>query len=202
MSYTLQDDIVGRVLRASTRGFTCGTHSVRIDYRHDFGAFVKAPIANDQIACVIGLIYAVEIKDDLLISELVMAEAVDHTILRDQRENRLIPVEISVLNVGFWTGERYIYSLPPRPPMSLSVVHLCSAEEVFHFTQVPDFFRLVLNAAEVPSDDLVASMLRYAAMAYSEDERYEFLVNGGRQVARLLSNDMKRLSSVLALIKP
>ena len=37
---------VGRILRASTRGFDCGTHSREIGAQHDFGAFVKAPIAN------------------------------------------------------------------------------------------------------------------------------------------------------------
>ena len=196
------DDVVGRVLRASTRGFTCGTHSTTLDYRHDFGAFVKVPIANDSGVVVIGAVYAVEIKDDLLVNELVMAESVDPNILRDQRENRMIPVEISVLNIGYGVGDSFRHSLPPRPPMSLTQVQLCTADEVYFFTQKQDFFRLVINAAEVPTDDLLASMLRYAAQAYQPEDRYDFLVHCGRQLARLLSNDMQRLSSVLALIRP
>lgn len=195
------NDIVGRVLRASTRGYSCGTHSIRIDHRHDFGAFVKAPVANHPSVFVIGLIYAVEIKDDLLISELVMAEAVDANVLRDQRENRMIPVEISVLNIGYGDGSRYFYSLPPRPPMSLSQVQLCTAEEVYYFTQGKEFFRLVVNAAEVPKEDLIASMLRYASMAYHESERYAFMVNCGRQLTRLLTGDLRRLQSVLTLMQ-
>jgi len=201
MSDIQPDDSVGRVLRASTRGFTCGTHSTTIDYHHDFGAFVKAPIANDQDLFVIGVIYAVEIKDDLLVSELVMAESVDPNVLRDQRENRMIPVEISVLNVGYGVADRWWHSLPPRPPMSLSKVQLCNADEVYYFTQQPDFFRLVLSASEVPTDDLLAAMLRYASQAYQKEERYNFLVRCGRQLAKLLSSDMKRLSSVLSLIR-
>ena len=63
------NDVIGRVLRASTRGFSCGTHSTRIGDHHDFGAFVRAPVANDPGQWVIGLISAVEIKDDLMISE-------------------------------------------------------------------------------------------------------------------------------------
>ena len=195
-------DIVGRVLRASTLGYACGAHSVQIGYQHDFGAFVKAPIANDNSLFAIGLIYSVEIKDDLLINELVMAEAVDGNVLRDQRENRMIPIEISVLNIGYGAGSQFAYSLPPRPPMSLSQVRLCSAEEVFYFTQGSEFFRLVTNASEVPTDDLLAAMLRYAAMAYNEAERYQFLVNCGRQLTRALSKDTQRLSSVLTLIRP
>lgn len=196
------DDMVGRVLRASTRGFSCGTHSARIDARHDFGALVKAPIANERDVFAIGVIYAVEIKDDLLISELVMAEAVDPNVLRDQRENRIIPVEISVLNVGYQFAGGVVHSLPPRPPMSLSPVRLCDVQEVFDFTSTPDFFRLILNASEVPSDDLLAAVLRYAAGAVHPDERYAFLVKAGRQIANLLSGDMKRLASILALIRP
>lgn len=198
----MNTDTVGRVLRASTRGFCCGIHSARIDDRHDFGAFVKAPVANHEIHQVIGLIYAVEVKDDLMISELVMAETVNPNVLRDQRENRLVPVEVSVLNIGYHDGSRYIQSLPPRPPMSLSAVTLCSAEEVRAFTVRSDYFRLVLQASEVPSDDLLATSLRYAMWAYPETERRDFIVSCGRQLARMLSNDLKRLSHILTLIRP
>ena len=111
---------VGRILRASTRGFDCGTHSREIGQQHDFGAFVKAPIANTthqegQIH-TIGIIYKVEIKDDQLINELVLGEAVPDMVLRDQRENRMIPVEIKVINVGFQRDGMLFHSLPPRPP--------------------------------------------------------------------------------------
>ena len=68
--------IVGRVLRASTIGFDCGTHSSQIDRQHDFGALVKAPVANSPGLTVFGLIFAVEIESDELITELVMAEGI------------------------------------------------------------------------------------------------------------------------------
>ncbi len=195
--------MVGRVLRASTRGFICGTQSNKVDSKHDFGAFVYAPIANDEGISAIGLIYAVEIKDDMLVNELVMAEAVNSSILRDQRENRMVPMEISVLSVGCrYANGQNLHSLPPRPPMSLSAVELCSREHVYQFTQSSDFFPLVLNSAEVPSDDLLAAAIRYASWAYPENERYDFVVRCGRAVARLLSHDLKRLEHVLALIRP
>ncbi len=198
----VQNDIVGRVLRASTRGFACGTHSIRIDEKHTFGAFVKVPVANDRSIYVIGLIYSVEIKDDQLVSELVMADSVDGNVLRDQRENRMVPVEISVLNIGYMGSGGIVHSLPPRPPLSLSEVVLCTPEEVYYFTQNYDFFQLVLNAPEVPSDDLLAAALRCAALIYSDErERYEFVVRCGRHIARLLANDLKRLAHVLALIR-
>ncbi len=205
---TVESDMIGRVLRATTSKYTCGTHSLKVGTRHDFGAFVKAPVANHDTCCVIGLIYAVEIKDDQLISELVMADGLDANVLRDQRENRLVPVEVDVLSVGFgFLDERgvvnsTVHSLPPRPPMSLSEVRPCSAEEVYYFTQSCDFFRLVLMASDVPSDDLMAAALRYAAWAYPEEQRYEFMVRCGRHLTRLLNNDLKRLAHLLMLIRP
>jgi hypothetical protein len=194
--------LVGRVLRASTRGFTCGTQSSKVDHKHDFGAFVQAPIANDDSVRAIGLIYSVEIKDDLLVNELVMAETVNSSIMRDQRENRMVPMEIGVLNIGYAVNGGFIHSLPPRPPMSLSAVELLDAEAVLRFTQRLDFLPLVLNAAEVPSDDLIGAAVRYAAWAYPEDQRYAFAVRCGRELARQLSHDLKRLEHVLALIRP
>ncbi len=198
-----ESSIVGRILRASTRGFACGTQSSKIDHKHDFGAFVKVPITNDDGINVIGLIYAVEIKDDMLVNELVMAEVVDSSLLRDQRENRMVPVEVSVINVGYSYSGTMIHSLPPRPPLSLSEVYLCTREEVFEFTQRCDYFRIVLSASEVPGDDLVAAALRYAAWwAYPPEQHYEFMVQCGRALTKQLSNDLRRLSHLLALIRP
>ncbi len=199
---TTQRDIVGRVLRASTTGFDCGTRGSVIEESHTFGAFVKVPISADESAYAIGLIYAIRIDDDPLARELVMASYLDNNALMDQRENRMVPVEICIVNIGYALNGKMVQSLPPRPPMSLSEVRLCTPDEVYQFTQRADYFRLVVGAKEVPSDELLAAALRYAAEAYPTHERYEFLVRCGRQVARLLSHDLKRLGHVLELIKP
>jgi len=196
--------LVGRVLRASTRGFDCGTHSRNITDIHDFGAYVKAPIANHEDILAIGIIYKIEIKDDQLIAELVLGEEMRETILRDQRENRMIPVEIKVLNIGYaHLDGRVVHSLPPRPPMSLDDVTACSLSEIYTFTQRHDFFRLIVGASEVPVDDLLAAAIRLAANSRADDnERYQYLVSAGQQLARDLSSDLKRLSHVLSLIRP
>ena len=198
---------VGRVLRASTRGFDCGNHSRRIDAQHDFGSYVCAPIANSEAVFAVGLIYKVEIKDDQLISELALGGDLPNAILNDQRHNRIIPVEIKVLNVGYMIREdgerRCVHSLPPRPPMSLSDVYACSEDDIWAFTTTFDFFRIVLQASEVPSDDLIAAAIRRAAdIDTNPDGRYQFLVSCGRRLAQDLSHDMKRLKHILSLIHP
>lgn len=197
-----QANIVGRVLRASTTGFDCGTRSNKIDDRHSFGSFVKVPVSDDGDICAIGVIYAIRIDDDPLARELVMASSIDSMIMMDQRDNRMVPVEICAVNIGFQYGQSFFHTLPPRPPLSLSEVTLCDASEVYAFTQSCDYFQLILGANDVPRDELMASALRYASFAYPESERYDFLVTCGRQLATLLSNDLKRLSRVLTLIRP
>lgn len=200
----MQDtSIVGRVLRASTTGFDCGTRSNRIDERHTFGSFVKVPISDGGTACAIGLIYAIRIDDDPLARELVMASSIDHSTLFDQRDNRMVPVEVCVINVGYCYDGVMYHSLPPRPPLSLTEVELCDSQEVYDFTSTFEYFRLVLGASEVPADELLAAALNYAAGVFAtEQERYDFKVKCGRQLALLLSHDLKRLSHVLALIRP
>ena len=196
------DNFVGRVLRADMTGFACGTHSGLISQNHDLGVFVSVPIANNDDIHLIGVIYAVDIHDDQLVNELVMSEFVDVNVLRDQRENRMVPVEIRVLHIGYRVGSRFYQSLPPRPPMSLSEVYLCSAEEVFYFSQNLDFFRIILNTAEVPSVDLITNTILYAAQVYEDNDRYHFLVSCGRQLARDLSADLTRLHYILNAIHP
>ncbi|MEO1290930.1 MAG: hypothetical protein AAFV93_24605 [Chloroflexota bacterium] len=87
--------------------------------------------------------------------------------------------------------------------MSLSDVELMLPDEVYRFTQTPNFFRLMLGASEVPTDDLIAAAVRYAALeAYPDErERYDFHVRCGQQLARDIG-DLKRLSHLLNLIRP
>jgi hypothetical protein len=196
---------IGHVLRASTSGFDFGTRGNEIDERHSFGSFVYSEIAQGGETCyAVGLIYAILIADDPFVRELVMASEIKEQTLKDQRQNRLIPVETQVLNVGYIYDNLYnVHSMPPRPPLSLTAVYLMPPEGILAFVGRQDFFRTVLNAGEVPSDDLLAAAVRYAAGFYVGDaERYNFLVASGRQIARLLTHDLKRLSHLLNLIKP
>lgn len=202
MTDTLARSVVGRVLRASTTGFDCGARGSRIDERHTFGSFVRVPIDEGQNVWAIGLIYAIRIEDDPLARELVMASFVDNNVLMDQRDNRMVPVEIAVVTIGWMWEDTCRHQMPPRPPMSLTEVELCNIDEIYNFTQRCDFFRLVLNAREVAPDELLAAALNYAVQAYPPEQRREFKVKCGRHIAGLLSHDLKRLSHIIELIRP
>jgi hypothetical protein len=192
---------IGRVLRASTVGFACGTRSNEMDLP-SFGAFVTTLGREPHDPALIGLIYAIRIDDDPLIRQLIMANHLNAATIRDQRENRMVPVEISVVNIGYQIDGASYHSLPPRPPISLDPVYLCGDADVRAFTQSFDFFRLVLNAPEVPAEELMAAAIRQATAARPAHEQRDFLVRAGRRLATMLANDLPRLDHLLRLIRP
>ncbi|HVO42614.1 MAG TPA: hypothetical protein VMT34_08325 [Aggregatilineales bacterium] len=199
----MEDQLIGRVLRSSTIGYACGTRSNELD-GPSFGAFVRTYTedGSDPVTDVIGLIYAIRIDDDPLVRQLIMANQLNPVTLRDQRENRMIPVEISVVNIGYRINGQSLHNMPPRPARSLDPVCLCDNACIRGFTDRFDFFRLVLNTTEVPSEDLLAAALKHAAAARPVREQREFLVEAGRRLAQLLSHDLARLNHLLRLIKP
>ena len=192
---------IGSVLRASTIGFVCGTRSQDIVHP-SFGAFVRTRHGQMSDIDVIGLIHAISIDDDPMIRQMILANNMNAVTIQDQRVNRMVPVEISVVNVGFVQLGAVHHTLPPRPPLSLDAVQLCDTATIIDFTQRLDFVRLVLNASEVPVEELLAAAIKQAASVRAEGERYDFLVKVGRQLAGLLSHDLSRLQHLLTLINP
>jgi hypothetical protein len=192
---------IGRVLRASTTGFVCGTRSQDIIHP-TFGAFVRTRHGQASDIDVIGLIHAISIDDDPLVRQLILANNTTAAAERDQRENRMVPVEISVVNVGYVQADRVYHNLPPRPPLSLDTVQLCDDDTVRRFTERLDFLRLVLNTTEAPNEELLAAALLQAARTRPVDEGRDFLIAAGRRLAGLLSYDLPRLQHLLRLINP
>lgn len=185
---------VGRVLRANTRGFAIGCMVMQPDIPA-FGSFVQAE-AQEQGNDVYGLIYDVSLEDDPFVRQFISANPPEE-VVRDQRENRQIPIEVSVLTVGCGGGEAVRHCLPPQPPVTLDWLYQCTDEEVRTFTLRFDYFRLVLDARQVPSDELLAASLREAAEARPANKREAFLVEAGRELARLLAGDPVRLEGLL-----
>jgi hypothetical protein len=194
---TDQPIIVGRVLRSSTAGFSIGCRVLREDVP-EFGAFVKVAQGNTQIT---GLIYDVQFVDDPLVRQIISADSMP-TELRLDQSQRLAPIEISVLVVGFVRDGQVYQHLPPQPPATLDEIKTCAPGEVIALTQQFTFLRTILNATDAPADELVAACLRLAARVRPEADRRAFLLDAGRELARLLSNDPVRLEGILRRIKP
>ena len=84
---------------------------------------------------VYGLIYDIHIDDDGLVRQLVTADNVSAEVMRDNRERRIVPVEMSVLSVGYEQDGKISHLLPPRPPLSLDVIYSCDDREIVRFTE-------------------------------------------------------------------
>lgn len=190
---------VGRVLRASTQGFTVGCRVMQPDIPA-FGSFVRAD-AHTPDRTIYGLIHDVEMQDDLFVRRFIIAEPPEE-VVRDQRDNRQVPIEVSVLAVGYQEGDRIVHRIPPQPPVTMDFLYPCEPEMVAAFTQQLSYFPLVLEAPGVPADELLAASLRLAAEARPESDRADFLLGAGRELARLLSGDLLRLDRLLRDIRP
>lgn len=194
---------IGRSQRSSTTGFVfgCAVPEPEVPL---FGSFVKAPIQK-QRADAIGLIYNIIVEDDQFVRQMIasaerMADEDFEAYLQDQRTNRQVPIEVSVLTIGYRSNSHFVYSLPPQPPITLDKVHYCTEDEVRTFTERFDYLRLILDAPDVPTDELIAMSLLKASEVQANRER--FLTEAGRELAKLLSRDLARLQNLLRRIKP
>jgi hypothetical protein len=189
---------IGRVLRSSIRGFVVGSHIPEPEVPV-FGSFVKAEIQRGATD-LIGLVYDIQISDDPFVRQLALQDEPDQVAIADQLKNRAVPIEVSVIAVGYRNGARTFQGLPPQPPIMLNRILICDDDEVYAFTQRLDFLRLLLNSRELPVDELVVSCLRLAAQARPESERRPFLLNAGRELARLMGADLVRLEALLGRV--
>ncbi len=197
MSTTLT---IGWILRAGTTGFAVGCRVLQPNVPQ-FGDLVKVPLPNNNVT-IFGLIYDVQVKDDPSVRQLILAGEMETEAILDQRENRLVPIEIGVLVVGYQQEDNIYQGLPPQPPLSLDVLILCDDEELRAFTRELGYMQLVLNAGHIPADELLVANLRRTANAYPAETQHQFLVNAGRELARLMNMDLVRLDGILRRIRP
>jgi hypothetical protein len=190
---------IGRVTRCSTRGFV---GAVRLPEPEIpiFGGLIKASAQQGQ-SMVIAAIYNIAIEDDEFSRQMAAVDNLPDPDLNDQF-SRQVPVEYEAIALGYEVGEKYYYSLPPQPPLTLAKISPLSGEEIRRFTQQLDFIPLLLSQFGLPVDDLLAAILRMAAQARPEAERRRFLIEAGRRCARILSQDLIRLDNLLRSLMP
>jgi hypothetical protein len=190
---------IGRLLRSSTIGFVFGCSVPEPDVPC-FGDFVKAPAQHRQ-AEVVGLIYDIAIEDDPFVRQMAATPDLPEAYILDQRANRQVPIEVSVLAVGYRTGAGFYQTLPPQPPITLDQISPCELAEVRAFNERLDYLGLILGAPDIPADELLGAALRNAAEALPAADRRPFLIRAGQECARLLGRDLVRLDSILRKIK-
>jgi hypothetical protein len=190
---------IGRLLRAGTSGFVVGCRVSQLT-TPSFGDLVRVTLEGDYQ--IYGLIYDIHIEDDGLVRQLVTADEVDETIILDNRINRNVPVEMSVLSLGFELDGRISHLLPPRPPLSLDVIYACNTEEVRRFTANNRFgyFRHILRARDLPAGELLAAHLQKANQVHLQVENHAWLDMAIEELITLLRDDYAVLMSFLSAL--
>ena len=187
---------IGHLLRAGTTGFVAGCSVSQME-TPSFGALVRAPISENY--SVYGLIHDIHIDDDGLIRQLVTAGEVREKVIADSRVNRIVPVEMSVLTVGCEQDGKISHLLPPRPPLSLDVIYLCSEPELAKFTSAGHFgyFRHILQAKDIPIGEVLAAHILQVKQKTKNDQWVE---QATRELITLLRDDYPTLMSVLGAL--
>ena len=120
--------------------------------------------------------------------------------MRDNRERRIVPVEMSVLAVGYEQDGKIYHLLPPRPPLSLDVIYLCDDKDMVRFTSAGRFgyFRHILHqgrphrrgAGRPPAD----------SQPGARQERRRWKENAIHELITLLRDDYSTLMSVIGVL--
>jgi hypothetical protein len=162
-----------------------------------FGALVRAPLGEGYQ--VYGLIHDIHIDDDGLVRQLVTSNNISDDVMRDNRENRIVPVEMSVLTVGYEQDGKVHHLLPPRPPLSLDVIYLCDDTDLVRFTSAGRFgyFRHILNSKDIPMGEVIAAHFHQTGKA-QKDEKWREAAT--QELIALLRDDYPTLMSALGAL--
>lgn len=187
---------IGRLLRAGITGFVAGCRISQFT-APSFGSLVVAKPEGNEAYKIFGLIYDIHIDDDGLVRQLVTSENVSDAVMSDNRMNRIVPIEMSVLAVGYEQDGKIHHLLPPRPPLSLDVIYKCEDVDLERFTQKFGYFRHILNSTDVPIGEVVAAHLQQAQTAHKDKLWRE---KATHEIITLLRDDYPTLMSVLGAL--
>jgi hypothetical protein len=100
-------------------------------------------------------------------------------------------------------GDRIYHLLPPRPPLTLDAIYICSDEETCRFSSSGKFgyFRHVLRAADIPTGELLAAHLKQAQRAQASAGQQGWVGAAIRELITLLRDDYPTLMGVLSALR-
>lgn len=190
---------MGRLLRSGTASCVIGVNVSQID-APSFGGMVRIPLDNGLQ--IYGLIFDIRVQDDGLVRQLATSPEVSEAVIADNRRNRTVPVEISVLFIGHALKGEISHLLPPRPPLSLDMIYACGPDELCCFTNAGRFgyFRHILRSLEAPAGELIAAHLREAHRAHCGQGNPGWAVSATQELITLLRDDYPTLMSVLGAL--
>ncbi|MCD6576920.1 MAG: hypothetical protein J7K66_02775 [Anaerolineaceae bacterium] len=188
---------VGRLLRSNTRRCVVGCHITRTTPA--FGSMVYIPT---EIGRVFGLVYDIHIDDDGLVRQLAAAGSIPDEVIFDNRTNRNVPVEMSIIFIGYSTDKKISHLLPPRPPLSLDEMYICNSEELRNFTNAGHFgyLRHIISDPEIPSGELLSAHLQFVNAAQRDGGNPNWINEAIQEIIILLRDNHELMTNVLGAI--
>jgi hypothetical protein len=196
---------VGRLLSSSSRG--CAVGCLRTQTNSPvFGEMLRIPLEDGFT--IYGLVYDIHVDDDGLVRQLATTEHISPEVIEDHHHNRNVPLELSLLFVGYERAGVISYLLPPRPPLSLDVIESCSAADLARFTAVDltrittagqfGYLRHLLGDPTLPAVELLAVHIQAAFAAHNGDLAWR---DGAVQtLIAMLKDDYPQLLAVLGAL--
>ncbi len=195
----MNENQIGYLLRSSTSGAIAGCRVAALK-QPQLGGMVKLPQADGLQ--IYGLLYDMHIDDDGLVRQLVTADNISEEVIADNRLHRMVPVEISIVFIGYQIDGETYHLLPPRPPLTLDEVYACTLEEICEFTGNNRFgyFRHILRGIDFPVAEILASHLRQAASAHRSKGDGDWSNAATQELITLLRDDYPTLMNVLGAL--
>ncbi|MEX2162303.1 MAG: hypothetical protein WD751_10375 [Anaerolineales bacterium] len=191
---------IGHLLRSGITGFVAGCPIVDQEIPR-FGELVHAPMGGKDR--IYGIVHEISISDDGLVRQIINTSApLDPTVIADNRTNRTVPMEISVLAVGYRRDGAIHHLLPPRAPLSLDVLYQCSDAELAEFTGAGRFgyLRHLLRNPDLPVAELIAAHVAQAAAVHSAAGNSTWKQQVSQELITLLRDDYQVLMQVLGAL--
>jgi hypothetical protein len=191
---------VGEVIEASTAGFVAQCYEL---YQiPPLGSLVKT---KDQQLELYGIVYnaaTTSLEPGLRPIARGREEKTEEGVYQTSPQLlKLLKSEFGAVVVGHKDNKKLYHYLPPTPARIHSFVYQCTPAEVMEFSQSFGFLNILLNARlPVSTEELIAAALRQMSQAY--EDRQNFLVAAGKELALLLSGNLSQLKAILGRIKP
>lgn len=193
----MSDISAGRLLRSNTRGCVVGCHVSQP--APAFGSMVNIPTKTGKI---FGLVYDIHIDDDGLVRQLAAVSSVPDEVILDNRINRNVPVEMSIIFIGYSVENKISHSLPPRPPLSLDEMYICDPEDLRNFTNAGHFgyFRHIISEQDLPAGELLSAHLQAASTAQKIDGNPNWINEAIQEIIIILRDNHELMTNVLGAI--
>lgn len=195
---------VGEVVETSLTGFTAYTY--KLDDPPPFGGLVRVK-DRSGVYEIFGAVYhiatgGIDPGRRAATRGSGQPSTNDEQIYIDNPQlSRLLRTEFGVLVLGCCkttAGNRqaFSYVFPDYPPPLHYSVTLCSDQTLVEFTQDKSYLRTILEASQVPAEELIAALLRRATRAREAAGKL-FLVDSLRYLARNLKQDYDRFKIIV-----